>query len=212
MKKKIAVYANGWSNEALSQAVAGIKKYAAQEDFDIFVFLCFANVSVHKTLMQGELNIYKLCDPADYDGIISFSNMMNSDETVVALCREAKKRGVPIVSIGMEVEGVPTLCVDGNTGMRDLVTHLVEKHEVRNIVFIGGVPGHAESDARLMIVKTVLEEHGLSLPDDHICYGGWSGGSPTWRHRENWRSARCICLCKRHYGACCFYGAWEDGL
>ena len=174
MKKKIAVYANGWSNEALSQAVAGIKKYAAQEDFDIFVFLCFANVSVHKTLMQGELNVYKLCDPADYDGIISFSNMMNSDETVVALCREAKKRGVPIVSIGMEVEGVPTLCVDGNTGMRDLVTHLVEKHGVRNVVFIGGVSGHAESDARLMIVKTVLEEHGLSLPDDHICYGGWS--------------------------------------
>ena len=174
MKKKIAVYANGWSSEALSQAITGIKKYAAQEDFDVFVFLCFANVSVHKTLMQGELNVYKLCDAGDYDGIISFSNMMNSDETAVSLCREAKKRGVPIVSIGMDVEGVPTLFVDGSTGMRDLVTHLVEKHEVRNVVYVGGVPGHSESDARMTIVKSVLEEHGLTLPEDHICYGGWS--------------------------------------
>lgn len=174
MKKKIAVMANGWSREALSDAVEGMKKYAAQEDFDIFVFLSFANISVHTTLMQGELNIYRLCNMTDYDGIIVFSNMLNSDETVMDLCSRAQKLGVPIVSIGKEVSGVSYVGVDGNTGMRDLVTHLIKEHNVDDIVFIGGAPGHAESDARLEITRQVCEEHGLKLTDEDICYGGWS--------------------------------------
>ncbi|MBQ3905252.1 MAG: GGDEF domain-containing protein [Lachnospiraceae bacterium] len=174
MKKKIAVYANGWSIEALFEAVAGIRKFAAQEDFDVFVFLCFANISVHTTLMQGELNVYKLCNVTDYDGIISFSNMLNSDETALYLCQEARQKGVPIISIGMDMEGVPSVKVDGNTGMRGLVTHLVEKHGVKDVVFIGGTPGHMESDSRLAVTRAVLEEHGLSLPQENVVYGGWS--------------------------------------
>ena len=174
MKKKIAVYANGWSNEALSQAIAGIKKYAAREDFDVFVFISFANISVHLDLMQGELNVYKLCNIQDYDGVIVFSNMMNSDETAIALCQSAKKLGVPVVSIGKEIPGVSCVCPDGYAGMRDLMLHLVKEHGVRDVVFIGGAPGHAESDARLDAARAVLEEYGGTIPETSVCYGGWS--------------------------------------
>ena len=41
MKKKIAVCANGWSLEALADALKGFKAYAEKEDFDIFVFIGF---------------------------------------------------------------------------------------------------------------------------------------------------------------------------
>ena len=174
MKKKIAVYANGWSNEALSQAINGIKKYAAQEDFDVFVFLSFANISAYSNLMQGELNVYKLCNVQDYDGAIVFSNMINSEETTVAILENAKKKGVPVVSIGMKYPGVSSVCVDGHSGMRDLVTHIVEKHGVKRIAYIGGAPGHAESDARMEVTRKVLEEHGLTLDPEDVCYGGWS--------------------------------------
>lgn len=174
MKKKIAVLANGWSNESLSNAIAGIKKYAAQEDFDIFVFLSFASISVYKDLMQGELNIYNLCTMEDYDGIISLSNMMNSDETAKALCEKAIDKGIPVVSVGMEIPGAAFVGVNGNTGMRDLVEHLAKEHGVRNVVFVGGTPGHAESDARLQITKSVLAEYGAEIAEDSICYGGWS--------------------------------------
>ena len=174
MKKKIAVFANGWSNEALSNAVKGIKKYAAQEDFDVFIFLSFANATSQTETVQGELNVYALCNMTDYDGIIVFSNMMNSDKTVLSLCKSARDQGVPLVSIGMELEGFPCVGVDGNTGMRDLVTHLVEKHKVRDVVFVAGTPNHAESNARLEIVRNVLKEHGLTLKDENVINGFWS--------------------------------------
>ena len=60
MKNKIAVCANGWSLDALADAVEGFRACAKKGDFDVYVFLSFASYSVHQSLMQGELNIYKL--------------------------------------------------------------------------------------------------------------------------------------------------------
>ena len=179
MKKRIAVYANGWSNEAMRGMVRGMLEYAKTEDTDIFVFVSFASYSEHVNLTQGELNIYKLNGMENYDGVIVFSTLLNSYDTAVNLCTQAKDMGIPVVSIGMEMEGVPSVCVRNEEGMRDLVTHLVEEHGVKNVMFIGGTPDHPDSQARLQVTREVLEEHGLSLGDDQICYGEWGNDVPT---------------------------------
>ncbi len=174
MKKKIAVCANGWSLDALSDAIKGFKACAKEKDFDIFVFMSFASYSTHQSLMSGELNIYKLMDPSDYDGVVVFSNMLNSDETAVSICKKAKEMKVPVVSIGMEMEGIPSVCVDNAAGMRDIVTHLIEKHNVKKVFYIGGTEDHVDSRERLRITREVMEAHGLKLSDKDVGYGKWS--------------------------------------
>ena len=174
MKKKIAVCANGWSLDALSDAIKGFKACAKEKDFDIFVFMSFASYSTHQSLMSGELNIYKLMDPSDYDGVIVFSNMLNSDETAFSICKKAKEMKVPVVSIGMEMEGIPSVCVDNAAGMRDIVTHLVEEHNVKKVFYIGGTEDHVDSRERLRITREVMEAHGLKLSDKDVGYGKWS--------------------------------------
>ena len=174
MKRKIAVCANGWSMDALERAVEGFRKYAEKEDFDIFVFISFASYSVHLTLMQGELNIYKSCDPEEYDGIIVFSSMLNSDAAVRDICERAKEKGVPVISIGMEIEGVPSIHIGNEKGMRGIVTHLIEAHGAKDIVYIGGTEDHVDSRERLEVTRKVMEEHGLCLKDEDVGYGKWS--------------------------------------
>ncbi|MBO4882571.1 MAG: GGDEF domain-containing protein [Lachnospiraceae bacterium] len=174
MKKKIAVCANGWNYETLSMALDGIKEYAEKKDFDVFTFMSFASYSEYSTIVQGELNIYKLMDPTDYDGVIVFSTHLNSERTAISLCREAKEKNVPVVSIGMEIEGIPSVYTDNRDGMRELVTHLIEKHNVKRAFFIGGTPDHVDSVARLETAREVMEEHGLSLSDKDVGYGKWS--------------------------------------
>lgn len=175
MKRKIAVYANGWSIDAVLQAVEGMKKFQNGEIFDIFVFLSHASYSEYVNINRGELNIYKLGDIRDFDGAIVFSHMLNSEETARSICADAKKYDVPVVSIGLEFEGIPYLQVDNENGMYQLVTHLVEKHQVKKVVYIGGTPGHVDSIARENITRSVLEEHGLSLkPEDtYLAYWGY---------------------------------------
>ena len=173
MTKKIAVYANGWSRDAVFYAMEGIKKYAQKEDFDIFVFMGHAAYGVPEDINEGELSIYELGDIRDFDGVIVFSTMLNSDETVDSICRQAQENGVPVVSIGKELEGIPSVCVDNEEGMRQLVTHLVEVHKIKRAVFLGGTPDHVDSIARLRVTREVLESHGLQLDPDDIYYGEW---------------------------------------
>ncbi len=174
MKKKIAVCANGWSPDVLAKAMEGFEAYADEKDLDIYVFLSFASYSVHRHTMQGELNVYNLCDLNDYDGIIVFSNLLNSNETAEEICMAAKEKGVPLISIGMEFDGVTSLCVNNEEGMRELVTHLIEEHGVKEIFYMGGTDTHVDSNDRLRITRTVLEEHGLELKEKQIGYGKWS--------------------------------------
>lgn len=173
MKKKLAVYANGWSRESLYAAIDGIKKYTEKEDIDIFVFMSHAAYSEHYEINAGELAIYGLSDIRSYDWVIVFSTMLNSDETAETLCRQARENGVPVVSIGKEMEGIPCVCVDNEEGMRQLVTHLVEEHRIKRAVFIGGTPDHVDSIARLRVTEEVLESHGLRLDPADVYYGEW---------------------------------------
>ena len=174
MKKKIAVCANGWSYDLLFDALTGIQEYARNEDFDVFVFLSFASYTTHAELMKGELNVYELMNPEDYDGLIVLSTTINSPETAIGLCNKAKEKNVPVVSVGMEIDGVSSVCVSNDEGMRTLVEHLVNVHGVRKVFFIGGTPDHVDSQARLKVTREVLAKHGISLTDDDLGYGRWT--------------------------------------
>ncbi|MCR5686201.1 MAG: GGDEF domain-containing protein [Lachnospiraceae bacterium] len=174
MNKKIAVCANGWNYDTLYDALLGIREYAQEKDFDIFVFLSYASYSEHLTLVQGELNIYKLMDPRDYDGVIVFSTALNSAETALSLCRTSKEAGIPVVSIGMEYDGIHSVRVSNDEGMKELIEHLIEEHNIRKVFFIGGTPDHIDSRARLDVTRKTLEAHGLKLTDDDIGYGKWT--------------------------------------
>ena len=174
MKRKIAVCANGWSLDALADALEGFKACAKERDFDVFVFLSFASYSVHHALMRGELNIYQQIEPSDYDGIVIFSTMLNSDETVYSLCEKAKEQKVPVVSIGMKIKGVPMVSVGNENGMRAIVRHLIEEHQVKKVFYIGGTEDHPDSNERLRAAREEMEAHGLKLPDRNVGYGKWS--------------------------------------
>ena len=184
MKHKIAVYGNGWNLETLQKTLEGVRGYAELEDFDVFVFLSFASYSPDKNLNLGQLNLYKLGDLSSFDGIIVLSTTLNSPPTAVEICQAAKEHNVPVVSIGMDIEGIPSICVRNRDGMTELVTHLVEEHHVKRVLFMGGTPDHVDSIERLKVTKEVLEAHGLSLAPEDICYGNWNNSLPAQIMRE----------------------------
>ncbi len=174
MKRKIAVCANGWNYDALHEAMKGVQKYAAEEDFDVFTFMNYASYSEHANIMTGELNVYNLINPEDYDGIIVFSTHLNSVKTAVGLCKDAAERGVPVVSVGMEIEGVDSICVNNEEGMRDLVNHLIKVHGIKSAFFVAGTEDHVDSQVRLRVTREVLNENGIPFTDEDYGYGVWA--------------------------------------
>lgn len=174
MKKRIAVLGNGWSNEAQLEAVNGMKKYEGSEDFDIYLFTSYASYTESENMnREGNLNIYELAHLEDYDGLVIFSNFLNSAEAAVKYAKKAAELGIPVISVGMEIEGASFLGIDNETGMRELVTHLIEEHGVKRVIFIGGTEDHVDCRERLRVTREVLESHGLTLSPGDIYYSDW---------------------------------------
>ena len=173
LKKKIAVYANGWNNQITLEALAGMKAYAKEEDFDINVFYSHASYNEYDYLNQGELRIYDLANISDFDGAIMFSGMLNSPGAVKRITERAKEAGVPLISVGVKVDGIPFVGINNEVGMRQLATRLVEDCGVKRVVYVGGTPDHVDSNERQRVLEEVLAEHGLSLAPEDICFGEW---------------------------------------
>ena len=173
MKHRIAVFSNGYNGSITLKAIEGIKKYAAIKDFDTHFYIGFAASNENDTFNVGQFNIYKLAKLEEYDGLIVFSGLLNDPILAQQACKEAKKRGIPVVSIGMQIKDIPYVGINNSDGMRELVEHLITEHGVKNVVYIGGTKTHVDSVERLEVVKEVMKKHDLKLPKKNIFYGDW---------------------------------------
>ena len=173
MRKKIAVFVNGYGMESLNATLKGLRQSATFSNYDFFVFVSYASYDTHDNYNKGELNIYDLPQLKDYDGAIVFTNALNAVETGISIVKRGVKAGIPVISIGINVPGSICFDIDNVTGMREIAEHLIEEHGVKRAAFIGGYAEHPESILRFETVKKVFAEHGLKIDERDIYYGNW---------------------------------------
>jgi signal transduction histidine kinase/DNA-binding LacI/PurR family transcriptional regulator/AraC-like DNA-binding protein len=113
--------------------------------------------------------IYELVDKESLDGLIIWASALG---TYVGPERirnfGARFHPLPIVSVGMVLEGIPSLVLDSYQGMRDAIVHLIEVHGRRRLAFIRGPEAHREAAERYRAYIDVLKEYGLPFSPDLI--------------------------------------------
>ena len=113
--------------------------------------------------------IYDLVNPARLDGIILWGAMINTFVTSEEIRAMAFRHlPLPVVSIGLELEGIPSVVVDNYAGMWAAISHLVSVHHRQRIVFVGGPEGHAETDLRFRAYQDVLAHFGIPLRQELV--------------------------------------------
>ena len=60
MKKKIAIFTNGWNDDYLDFAIEGIRRRATEDKIDVFIFLDYTSYDKSPEDLTGELNILNL--------------------------------------------------------------------------------------------------------------------------------------------------------
>jgi signal transduction histidine kinase/DNA-binding LacI/PurR family transcriptional regulator/AraC-like DNA-binding protein/ActR/RegA family two-component response regulator len=113
--------------------------------------------------------IYDLVSAESVDGLIVWaSSLANyvSRETIKSFCE--RYRPLPLVSVGMLLEGIPSVTVDSYGGMHHVVTHLIQVHRRRHIAFVHGVAGHYDAEERYRAYVDALREHGLDLEPELV--------------------------------------------
>ncbi len=160
-----------------STVLAGVVDAAKTADVCV---LCFCG----GVLEAGDLSapqrnaIYKLIDPHTVDGLVVMSgaigNVVGAAE-MAAFC--AAYRPLPIVSIAAALDGVPSVVVEDDTGMRDLVAHLIDVHSRRHVAFIRGPQANEEAERRYRVYREVLAARDIAFRPERVVRGTFERAS-----------------------------------
>ena len=140
----------------------GIKRKAEEFGFEL---VCF---QLENSLLYSDSVISKISDASLFavDCVILLTSVIS--ENYVIKSREDIKKiwgQIPVVSIGQEVSGVPSLLVKTEDSIKKLVEHMVVHHGYRHFLYIGGSSNQQDAIIREKIFTDCMHAYSKIYPD-----------------------------------------------
>ncbi|MGA7119373.1 MAG: substrate-binding domain-containing protein [Polyangiaceae bacterium] len=152
---------------------------AAAEDLGANL-LCFAGgVLGAPRGSGGERNgVFELARRPNVDGLVLLSGSVGKHAGLGALRDLCDRlRPLPIASIGIEMEGLSSVRVDNEIGMKSALEHVIEVHGIRRIAFVRGPEANAEAEQRYRIYLETLRARGIPFAPELVLPGDFERGS-----------------------------------
>lgn len=151
----------------------------ATEEHDVNL-VCFAGGGLRSPHRFGSQRnrIYDLAASENLDALLLMSGTLGNyigPAEMAGFCDRLKP--LPICSIAVALEGIPSILVDNATGMRQAVVHLIATHNCRRIAFVRGPKENEEAEHRYRVYRDVLQEHDLPFEEDLIVSGDFQRSS-----------------------------------
>lgn len=176
-RRRIAFFVDSIEESYQSTVLAGVVDAAKAAEVGVLCFCGGILGSAEPSAAQRNA-IYSQVDAHTLDGLVVMSgaigNLVGAAD-MVRFCGAYKP--LPVVSIAAALDGVPSVVVDDDLGMREAVNHLIVHHGRRAIVFIRGPQANEEAERRYRVYREVLEEHGLSFVPDRVLRGTFERSS-----------------------------------
>lgn len=173
-RKLIGVLINNLDTEYQRAIWIGIKESAREHDINV-LFLGGGTIGSSN---PEDARRNSLCDfilPETFDGLIIVSTTITGSlgfqGVIDALAPVWDK--IPVVNIGPAWMGIPSVSANNTTGIREIVTHLVEVHGKKQFVFISGSIKNNDSIVRQESFIETLNGFGLQPVEDGILEGGF---------------------------------------
>jgi PAS domain S-box-containing protein len=155
---------------------AGAENAATEGDVNL---LCIVGGALRSpTGLSALANvIYDLISADNVDGLVVWAGGLGrfvGFEELAAFC--ARYRPRPLVAAGAALEGIPSVSIDHELGMRRVVTHLVQVHGYHRIGYFAGALAPAENEQWYRAYVEALAEQDLTLDPALVASGGFDLG------------------------------------
>jgi len=150
--------------DTISQAVwLGMEDVARAHDVNLIC--CSGGTLRDFTGLSTPANVlYDLVGAERLDGLVIWSGLLHhvDHETAQNFYRRYAAF-LPTVSLGVQVEGIPSVVVDNYIGMYSAVEHLLAVHGYRRIAFVRGPEGLDEAEERYRAYRDALAAHDIKM-------------------------------------------------
>jgi PAS domain S-box-containing protein len=167
----IGLLTRGISDEFSGPVWKGVADVARERDVNLVGFVGGMLGSPHGFEAQGNI-LYNLAGAGNVDGLLIWTGILGhyvGPEEMQNFCKRFSP--LPVVSIELPMEGIPSVLGDFQQSMHDIVVHLIEVHGYRRIAFIRGPEDSLTGEERYRAYTAALAEHGIPFDPDLIAPG-----------------------------------------
>jgi PAS domain S-box-containing protein len=157
----------------------GVEALARERDVNL---LCFVGGPLHSEPHPDDMDnvLYDLIDKEHFDGLIIASGSLGTSVSLEALQAFCERyRPLPMASIALPLADIPSVVLDNDQSMRELMHHLMDVHGYRHIAFFHKQEGHTEADARFHAYVDVLAEHGVAFDENLLVSSAYYNDPPS---------------------------------
>ena len=104
-------------------------------------------------------------------GIVIFAEMLKSPLLTEHLAQLGHDAGIPVFMLEHEGEGCINFALDYVGGFRQIVKHVLEVHQCKDILMVAGFKGNKFSEERINVFKEELKAHGMQYDSNKVIYG-----------------------------------------
>ncbi|MBN2545965.1 MAG: substrate-binding domain-containing protein [Spirochaetes bacterium] len=152
------------------QIVLGIEEAAKDFNINIINFISTIRYSASEDIENYShfKDNLKYLNLSNIDGLISMSSTLKyimSREEIENFYLSLKP--MPVVSIGMPFENIPSILHDNYSSIKEIMNHLIINHKYTKLAFIG-CKGLLSYDERLSAYKKLLKENNIPFKNDLV--------------------------------------------
>lgn len=170
--------------EIEKKVIFSISNEAIKNGYKILMFNTFADMYGDDSYEKGEVSVYKLINHDMIDALVVMPATIERDDVVSEIVSDAKDEGVPVFSFDQEFEGCRSVHLNYADNFENIVRHVVQKHDCKNVYMMAGTEGNSFSQTRIDTYRMVLEDNGIEFDQKKVLHGDfWE--YPTRKAMEN---------------------------
>ena len=172
MKKKfIGVFIPNVHKTGRHDYVGRLCHIANEEGYRVICFSSFTDLFNHDSFDVGEKSIYNLALNIKLSGLVVYSELIKDESVNRMLIEYGNSLGVPVFSVEKQYENAYYINYDYESAIEQIVLHVIDEHNARNICFMSGIEGNSFSENRNAAYKRALEARGIEFDESKIYYG-----------------------------------------
>jgi len=153
---RIGVVLNILDEEYQISVYKGIVQKAQERGVEL---ICFQQENAHIT-EDEPISRFPHKEYFDLDGIILITSVITGNAEFVSKADVERVWGkLPVVSVGQKIEGIPSVLIETEDSMKQLVEHLILTHNYRQFLFISGAEDHPDAEVREQIFIKTMEAY-----------------------------------------------------
>jgi DNA-binding LacI/PurR family transcriptional regulator len=156
---------------------AGVLAAAKNAGASVHCFMGGVLGSPDRSALQRN-HIYRLANRTTVDALVVLGGTLVNHVGPAALSSYFEPcRSMPMCSIAMPLDGMGSVLVNNEVGMRGAIEHLIKIHNFRRIAFVRGPLANAEAELRFQVYREALSQQGIPFDTRLVATGDFQAVS-----------------------------------